>query len=653
MPVLRWIKKNKGYSNLLEKHAQKTTSSNGEDGIIAHIMSVLGIKTGFCVEFGAWDGLVGSNTWRLLNEDKWNGLLIEADPEKFVQLEERYRENSRVTTIQTLVDWKGRNSLDAILSSHNVPANFDLLSIDIDGNDYHVWANLHSFRPRVLVIEFNNHIPNDIEYVKDPDFAINQGCSLYALIQLSQHKGYELVATCGCNAFFVGRDEYPKLALADNSIEGMFDDTRTETRVFQLYDGSLALAGKQRLNWLKQDFTQEDIQILPPEQRFYGKRLQHTPRVVNTSDFNTVLQQGEAAFNNGNIAEAEGLFKQLTTQFPDRHESWNNLGVLNFSRNNFKEAQKCLSTGFAINSTDPDIVYNYMLVLMQLNKYTEAMLTGHQFIAAGGDEARVRPLLDKLPKNTRSALNISVVSTDRLQTTMGFSEDPAPPAVNSQTPLDRWKMEINDAPIFRYLYRNFRPKRHLEFGTWQGAGVVYCLEECDATVWTLNMPFGEDKSNGGAAYSGAGESYGLGATLAKEWAQRLGLPPQDAYRTDSFGFIGRFYLEKQLGNRVCQIYCNSTQWDIANYPEGFFDSVLIDGGHEAHVVLSDTRKALSLLRPGGLIMWHDFCPPVRDKFEVVQGVMSGIEQASELLSASLEKLFWVKPSWILVGIKKS
>lgn len=136
-------------------------------------------------------------------------------------------------------------------------------------------------------------------------------------------------------------------------------------------------------------------------------------------------------------------------------------------------------------------------------------------------------------------MTVHSVPVNQLHTHLGFSDPLQYPHTSLSKPFSQWRMELDDAPIFRYLYRNFRPRRHLEFGTWQGAGVLYCLEECDAAVWTLNLPFGENLGDAGMAYSGKGESFGLGASLAEEWAQRLGLPIQEAYRTDSFGFIGR------------------------------------------------------------------------------------------------------------------
>jgi hypothetical protein len=43
----------------------------------------------------------------------------------------------------------------SLLNQLGVPAEFDLLSIDIDQNTYYVWEALHGHRPRVVAIEYN------------------------------------------------------------------------------------------------------------------------------------------------------------------------------------------------------------------------------------------------------------------------------------------------------------------------------------------------------------------------------------------------------------------------------------------------------------------------------------------------------------------
>jgi predicted O-methyltransferase YrrM len=221
--------------------------------------------------------------------------------------------------------------------------------------------------------------------------------------------------------------------------------------------------------------------------------------------------------------------------------------------------------------------------------------------------------------------------------------------------LSQWKMEEDDAPILTFLYRGHRPKRHLEFGTWEGWGTVLCLEACDATVWTINLAGGEIRPDGTWAYGH--RVFDTSNAPEEVISQTFGedeLGPRTYHRTDAGGYIGRLYREKGLSHRVCQIYCDSREWDTSNYPEGFFDSVLIDGGHQAEVVISDTRKALPLLRPGGLMIWHDFCPlpEIRSQFESVQGVTEGLRTLLPEMNHQMDSLNWINPSLILVGIKK-
>jgi hypothetical protein len=259
------------------------------------------------------------------------------------------------------------------------------------------------------------------------------------------------------------------------------------------------------------------------------------------------------------------------------------------------------------------------------------------------DVSDIFDLLHKVP--------LPIVPVKELHTRLGYREPLHYPEASMEKPLTQWEIETDDAPIFRYIYRTFRPRRHLEFGTWQGAGTVYCLEECEATVWTINLPFGDFNANGIGQYG----YYDAETNEILAWAQKIGMNVQKEQRiTDTLGFIGRFYLGKNLGNRVCQIYCDSGQWDISNYPAHFFDSVLIDGGHYEDVVINDTCKALTVLRSGGLIMWHDFCPDrsVIEQLESPRGVLRAVLKNWHEIDKSLSDIFWIKPSWILLGVKR-
>jgi len=235
-----------------------------------------------------------------------------------------------------------------------------------------------------------------------------------------------------------------------------------------------------------------------------------------------------------------------------------------------------------------------------------------------------------------------------------FETNTKPPEA-SLSPLTHWDMIRNDAPILQYLFAASQPKRHLEYGTWQGFGTCLCLENSPATVWTINLPDGEARADGSWAYGERviDESATPPGAVTENYGEDED-GPRTYHRTDAGVYIGRLYREKGLGSRVCQIYCDSTEWDTIAYPKAFFDSVLIDGGHTPALVVNDTEKALPLIRTGGLILWHDFCPvaEVIEGSNVVRDVTSAIEQLMPRLLEECSTLAWINPSHILMGIKK-
>lgn len=251
----------------LERYASDVTSQYGEDGIIAHIMSVLKPAARYCVEFGAWDGRHYSNTYNLIQNQGWSGLLIEANAEKFYELMKTYAGNPRAGFANRFVDFEGPDSLDGILSECEVPKSFGLLSIDIDGCDYYVWESLRLFEPELVVIEFNPTVPNDVLFIQDKNFAINQGCSLLALVELGQQKGYELAVCTTTNAFFVKKEKFPALGVKSNFI-GHLHTPPLDGRIFQGYDGSIHVVGMNYMPWRGGiPLSEEQFQIVPESER--------------------------------------------------------------------------------------------------------------------------------------------------------------------------------------------------------------------------------------------------------------------------------------------------------------------------------------------------------------------------------------------------
>lgn len=264
-------------------YRRNITSQFGEDGILEKIFETIGEKNKWCVELGALNGIHDSNVWNLLNHKGWSGVLIEADITNYKKLETLYQENKKVKCVNEFVSFDGVYALDVIFKNTELPQEFDLLSLDIDGNEYHLWDSLKTYSPRVMIVEFNPSIPNDINFVQPRDMNVFQGSSLLALVELGKRKGYELVSVVGVNAIFVKKELFSLFDIKDNSPESLYIDKSAYTRIFQLYDGTLVLAGCDMLLWHKKKIRGEDIQIVPKGKRYY-------PAKINESRFIRVMK---------------------------------------------------------------------------------------------------------------------------------------------------------------------------------------------------------------------------------------------------------------------------------------------------------------------------------------------------------------------------
>lgn len=239
-------------------------SQTGEDGVIEKILQILPNTDKWCVEFGAWDGLYLTNTRRLISSQDYSAVLIEADRAKFELLRHNYRNHrEKVTPINCFVGFGDHDNLDCILSKTPIPKDFDLLSIDIDGNDYHVWKCVEQYRPKLVVIEFNHTIPSEVRFVQDPDPSLNQGASLLSLVELGKQKRYELVCVLRYNAFFVRQQDFPLFELECNAPQDLRTDLSGITYFFSGYDGKVLLAGSKKLPWHSLQFDEKHIQLLP------------------------------------------------------------------------------------------------------------------------------------------------------------------------------------------------------------------------------------------------------------------------------------------------------------------------------------------------------------------------------------------------------
>lgn len=185
----------------LARHQARQTSQHGEDGVIARLFALVGTTNRFFVEFGVESGHE-CNTRRLL-DGGWSGLMMD-----------RNHENADLPLFRECVSV---NNINRLFAKYGVPRSFDLLSIDVDGNDYWIWQALaRCYRPRVVVIEFNAAVPVGIKVAMpyQPAFFWRGeaciGASLSALAELGLQKGYCLIFAEPPNAFFVARELLPQ-----------------------------------------------------------------------------------------------------------------------------------------------------------------------------------------------------------------------------------------------------------------------------------------------------------------------------------------------------------------------------------------------------------------------------------------------------------
>src|SRR5574339_727687 len=136
-------------------------SQFNDDELLSFVFLKIGFKSKLAVEFGAMDGVVLSNTVLFEREFGFNRILFDCvkSPNKSVH-------HQKITS----------KNINQVFAKYNVPDEFDLLSIDIDGNDFHVLNALdeNKFRARVVIVEFNPQIEGSKTIVENDEHVFDE-----------------------------------------------------------------------------------------------------------------------------------------------------------------------------------------------------------------------------------------------------------------------------------------------------------------------------------------------------------------------------------------------------------------------------------------------------------------------------------------------
>jgi hypothetical protein len=229
------------------QYAFKNFSQTNEDGILLYIFTMIGAANKKVVEIGVnCDGshinIPESISVNLIVYHGWTGLLCDANEENVGQVlhffhlanQTRFffnKQNSPVNEgsaffgTKTKVCYVTPENINQLLIDHSCDGEIDLMSVDVDSYDYHIWDSLEVCRPRVIIMETDGgKISYDTAVTVKEDAGLEQiykfmqagysgTMSLAAAVKLAKLKGYRLVALAagGWNAFFIRNDICPAL----------------------------------------------------------------------------------------------------------------------------------------------------------------------------------------------------------------------------------------------------------------------------------------------------------------------------------------------------------------------------------------------------------------------------------------------------------
>jgi hypothetical protein len=131
-----------------------------------------------------------------------------------------------------------------------------------------------------------------------------------------------------------------------------------------------------------------------------------------------------------------------------------------------------------------------------------------------------------------------------------------------------------------------RALRMFEFGTCTGktSYLWSCNSADSAEVVTLTLAPGEQ-----ADY----------VVAAGDAASDIG------YALRESSFVEFIYTGTPAAAAITQLYGDSKQFDDSKWLD-WADLIFVDGSHAQSYVESDSMKAMRMVKPGGLVVWHDY-----------------------------------------------
>ena len=236
----------------INKFGIKIYSQNDEDGIILYILKHIGVKTKKFIEIGVENG-TECNTTNLLKNFNWKGMQIEGSKRLYNDAKIQLKKvlGKKIKNLKLLNSFVTKENINKIIKKNlesdiYSEKDIDLLSIDIDGNDFWIWEKINCIEPRLVIIEYNSFfgpelsctIPYNPKFIWDhKNKRSYYGASLKALEKLGRQKKYTLVGVDGngVNAFFIRNDLAKNINIKSKKTKDVFIDNKREARKYSQY----------------------------------------------------------------------------------------------------------------------------------------------------------------------------------------------------------------------------------------------------------------------------------------------------------------------------------------------------------------------------------------------------------------------------------
>ncbi|UKN00374.1 hypothetical protein K6119_11575 [Paracrocinitomix mangrovi] len=184
-----------------------------EDGKLLYIFSIIGMRNKTFVEIGSDDG-INSNCANLAFNFGYHGLFLDGNEKAIKRGRKFYAKYPHPYMHQPVFTCSKvtAENINELVKNAGLTGEIDLLSVDIDGNDYWIWKALEQVSPNVVIIEthvefgLNNIVvPYDPNYFYPGKHPVYHGASPVAMVNLAKQKGYRLVGAndLGFNFIFV------------------------------------------------------------------------------------------------------------------------------------------------------------------------------------------------------------------------------------------------------------------------------------------------------------------------------------------------------------------------------------------------------------------------------------------------------------------